>query len=70
MMLLSSGYSYNIKQPLEPAGIYSRFHTNLFRETDNDLTEAGTPLSHASWLELLPTRQPSSPENNIRSNPQ
>lgn len=36
-------------------------YTNLLRETDSDLTEAGTPLSHASWLELLPTRQSSSP---------
>ena len=36
-------------------------YTNLLRETDSDLTEAGTPLSQASWLELLPTRQSSSP---------
>ena len=36
-------------------------YTNLLREADSDLTEAGTPLNQASWLELLPTGQSSSP---------
>ena len=42
--------------------MFRRGRTNLLRETDSDLTVAGIPLSHASWLELLPPHQPARTE--------
>jgi hypothetical protein len=54
--------SHGDKQSLETARHFVAGHTNLLREADSDLIVAGTPLSHASWLELLLPRQPARTE--------
>ena len=50
--------SHDVSSYQNQPDMFRRGLTNLLRETDSDLTVAGTPLSHASWLELLPPHQP------------